>query len=226
MCAGPGLHIEGFVSMHTSSRDHNPNMETQHRGISAGDQHGPESSAYSEHIPDITQHRLEGLSLGSISSSNLGPMEDNSEDNHDLRNVKLSEVGPSGVDGSLDHRREVDQVPGIPQPILVISLVSAALTMSSCVFNTLLPIYMVTELKMNMRSMGAFEGVMEGFSYIVRMFSGGRRKVQEPAKGPHTQAQLTIQELGSSSIMTGLLFIDDMLMAHFPHFNHQVSSVT
>jgi hypothetical protein len=63
-------------------------------------------------------------------------------------------------------------VPGIPQPILIISLVSAALTMASCVFNTLLPIYMVTELKMNMRSMGAFEGLMEGFSYIVRMFSG------------------------------------------------------
>ena len=67
---------------------------------------------------------------------------------------------------------EREQVPGIPQPILIISLVSATLTMASCVFNTLLPIYMVTELKMNMRSMGAFEGLMEGFSYIVRMFSG------------------------------------------------------
>ena len=68
--------------------------------------------------------------------------------------------------------QSTDQVPGIPQPILIISLVSATLTMASCVFNTLLPIYMVTELKMNMRSMGAFEGIMEGFSYIVRMFSG------------------------------------------------------
>lgn len=63
-------------------------------------------------------------------------------------------------------------VPGIPQPILVISIVSASLTMASCVFNTLLPIYMVTELKMTMRSMGMFEGMLEAFSYIVRMLSG------------------------------------------------------
>jgi hypothetical protein len=58
---------------------------------------------------------------------------------------------------------------------MVISLVSAALTLASCVFNTLLPIYMVTELKMSMRSMGIFEGVLEAFSYIVRMFSGRSR---------------------------------------------------
>lgn len=47
---------------------------------------------------------------------------------------------------------------GIPKSILVISLVSMALTSASCVFNTLLPIYMVTELKMSMKSMGMFEG--------------------------------------------------------------------
>ena len=47
-----------------------------------------------------------------------------------------------------------------------------ALTSASCVFNTLLPIYMVTELRMSMRSMGMFEGVLEAFSYVVRMFSG------------------------------------------------------
>lgn len=64
----------------------------------------------------------------------------------------------------------------IPQPILVISFVSATLTMASCVFNTLLPIYMVTELRMSMRSMGMFEGLLEAFSYIVRMFSGGRAR--------------------------------------------------
>jgi hypothetical protein len=37
-------------------------------------------------------------------------------------------------------------------------MVSMALTSASCVFNTLLPIYMVTELKMTMRTMGMFEG--------------------------------------------------------------------
>eukprot|EP00200_Dunaliella_tertiolecta_P009812 CAMPEP_0202370656 /NCGR_PEP_ID=MMETSP1127-20130417/2221_1 /ASSEMBLY_ACC=CAM_ASM_000462 /TAXON_ID=3047 /ORGANISM="Dunaliella tertiolecta, Strain CCMP1320" /LENGTH=790 /DNA_ID=CAMNT_0048966661 /DNA_START=102 /DNA_END=2474 /DNA_ORIENTATION=- len=60
----------------------------------------------------------------------------------------------------------------IPKSILVISFVSATLTMASCVFNTLLPIYMVTELRMSMRSMGMFEGLLEAFSYVVRMFSG------------------------------------------------------
>jgi hypothetical protein len=33
-----------------------------------------------------------------------------------------------------------------------------ALTSASCVFNTLLPIYMVAELKLTMRSLGMFEG--------------------------------------------------------------------
>jgi hypothetical protein len=32
------------------------------------------------------------------------------------------------------------------------------LTSASCVFNTLLPIYMVAELKLTMRSLGMFEG--------------------------------------------------------------------
>jgi hypothetical protein len=36
--------------------------------------------------------------------------------------------------------------------------ISMALTSASCVFNTLLPIFMVTELKMTMKSMGMFEG--------------------------------------------------------------------
>ena len=44
--------------------------------------------------------------------------------------------------------------------------------MASCVFNTLLPIYMVTELRMSMRNMGMFEGLLEAFTYLVRMFSG------------------------------------------------------
>jgi len=44
--------------------------------------------------------------------------------------------------------------------------------MASCVFNTLLPIYLVTELRMTMQSMGMFEGLLEAFSYIVRMCSG------------------------------------------------------
>jgi hypothetical protein len=47
---------------------------------------------------------------------------------------------------------------GIPNSIFVLSMVSMALTSASCVFNTLLPIYMVTELKMTMKSMGMFEG--------------------------------------------------------------------
>jgi hypothetical protein len=47
---------------------------------------------------------------------------------------------------------------GIPRSIFVLSLVSMALTSASCVFNTLLPIYMVTELRMTMRAMGMFEG--------------------------------------------------------------------
>lgn len=47
---------------------------------------------------------------------------------------------------------------GIPRSIFVLSMVSMALTSASCVFNTLLPIYMVTELKMTMRTMGMFEG--------------------------------------------------------------------
>lgn len=49
-------------------------------------------------------------------------------------------------------------VGGIPRSIFVLSMVSMALTSASCVFNTLLPIYMVTELKMTMRAMGMFEG--------------------------------------------------------------------
>eukprot|EP00878_Enallax_costatus_P019413 GHUV01020483.1.p1 GENE.GHUV01020483.1~~GHUV01020483.1.p1 ORF type:complete len:614 (+),score=191.77 GHUV01020483.1:715-2556(+) len=63
-------------------------------------------------------------------------------------------------------------VGGIPRSIFVLSMVSMALTSASCVFNTLLPIYMVTELKMTMRTMGMFEGMLEAFSYVVRMFSG------------------------------------------------------
>jgi hypothetical protein len=47
---------------------------------------------------------------------------------------------------------------GIPRSIIVLSMVSMALTSASCVFNTLLPIYMVTELKLTMRTMGMFEG--------------------------------------------------------------------
>ena len=81
-------------------------------------------------------------------------------------------IGSSTPGLGAEEETQHEHVPGIPQPILILSIVSAALTMASCVFNTLLPIYMVTELKMNMRSMGAFEGLMEGFSYIVRMFSG------------------------------------------------------
>ena len=108
---------------------------------------------------------------GSTSSSESASRQDSSAESSDL----ASPPGPSGgglsSPGSIEEG-EREQVPGIPQPILIISLVSATLTMASCVFNTLLPIYMVTELKMNMRSMGAFEGLMEGFSYIVRMFSG------------------------------------------------------
>jgi hypothetical protein len=50
---------------------------------------------------------------------------------------------------------------GIPRSIFVLSMVSMALTSASCVFNTLLPIYMVTELKMTMRTMGMFEGVCQ-----------------------------------------------------------------
>jgi MFS family permease len=63
-------------------------------------------------------------------------------------------------------------VAGVPPPVVVLSLVSMALTSASCVFNTLLPIYMVAELKMPMASMGAFEGLLEAFSYAVRMASG------------------------------------------------------
>lgn len=55
--------------------------------------------------------------------------------------------------------------------------------MASCVFNTLLPIYMVSELKMSMRSMGAFEGVMEAFGYLVRMFSGVLSDMASSRKG-------------------------------------------
>lgn len=51
---------------------------------------------------------------------------------------------------------------GIPRSIFVLSMVSMALTSASCVFNTLLPIYMVTELKMTMRTMGMFEGGLQG----------------------------------------------------------------
>jgi hypothetical protein len=57
-----------------------------------------------------------------------------------------AEAGPAMIGG------------GIPRSIFVLSMVSMALTSASCVFNTLLPIYMVTELKMTMRTMGMFEG--------------------------------------------------------------------
>ncbi len=62
--------------------------------------------------------------------------------------------------------------------------------MASCVFNTLLPIYMVTELKSDMRALGVFEGLLEGFSYTVRMFSGeGRRLRWAMWGGAATQGQ-------------------------------------
>lgn len=67
--------------------------------------------------------------------------------------------------------------PAIPASIWVISLVSMSLTLASCVFNTLLPIYMVTELKMTMRNIGMFEGLLEAFSYVVRMFSGAHTQL-------------------------------------------------
>ncbi|GIL92503.1 hypothetical protein Vretimale_19328 [Volvox reticuliferus] len=60
----------------------------------------------------------------------------------------------------------------IPGSIWILCFISAALTCASCVFNTALPIYMVSELKMSMRSMGMFEGLLEAFSYVVRMCSG------------------------------------------------------
>ncbi|KAG2437003.1 hypothetical protein HYH02_011435 [Chlamydomonas schloesseri] len=60
----------------------------------------------------------------------------------------------------------------IPGSIWILCCISAALTCASCVFNTALPIYMVSELKMSMRSMGMFEGLLEAFSYVVRMCSG------------------------------------------------------
>ena len=63
-------------------------------------------------------------------------------------------------------------VGGVPRSIAVLSCVSMALTGASCVFNSLLPIYMVAELKLTMRSLGMFEGLLEAFSYVVRMFSG------------------------------------------------------
>lgn len=53
--------------------------------------------------------------------------------------------------------------------------------MSSSVFNTALPIYMVTELKMSMASMGMFDGMLEAFSYIVRMMSGGQQHLRAEA---------------------------------------------
>jgi len=65
--------------------------------------------------------------------------------------------------------------PAIPRSIWVVGFVSMSLTLASCVFNTLLPIYMVAELRMTMQSIGLFEGLLDAFSYIVRMFSGAPR---------------------------------------------------
>lgn len=91
-------------------------------------------------------------------------------------NISSNSSDSSTSTSSTSKQREHQHVPGIPQPVLVLSLVSASLTLASCVFQTLLPIYMVSELKMNLQSLGMFEGLLEAFSYIVRMFSGVSRR--------------------------------------------------
>ncbi|GFR42907.1 hypothetical protein Agub_g3903 [Astrephomene gubernaculifera] len=77
-------------------------------------------------------------------------------------------AAPVGSSSSSDHSTSTT----IPGSIWILCCISAALTCASCVFNTALPIYMVSELKMSMKSMGMFEGLLEAFSYIVRMCSG------------------------------------------------------
>lgn len=90
--------------------------------------------------------------------------------------LQLQPVCPSSDSPSCSARSSTDTtdsiVAGVPQSILIISTCSASLTMASCVFNTRLPIYFVTELQLTMRSMGLFEGLLEAFSYMVRMCSG------------------------------------------------------
>ena len=178
---GPGLHIEGFVSSDTRQGLDTASVpqtwvQMHHGGESSSCQDPSTQSSTGDVAPTPTSfirhhHRVEGVPPG---SSIVRFVDEIREDDRSSKSVGHS-AGPP--DSEMDEPSQTsDQVPGIPQPILIISLVSATLTMASCVFNTLLPIYMVTELKMNMRSMGAFEGVMEGFSYIVRMFSGVRER--------------------------------------------------
>jgi hypothetical protein len=69
-----------------------------------------------------------------------------------------ADVGGADADAARQQQQPEMIGGGIPRSIFVLSMVSMALTSASCVFNTLLPIYMVAELKMTMRTMGMFEG--------------------------------------------------------------------
>ncbi len=141
-------------------------------------------AAQSDESNDRASQSTSGMGISSQSSSDSIPLAHQPPSQFESQKHEqppsIPEDSSGSSSGSSSSTRETDgvqgqdRVPGIPQPILVISLVSASLTMASCVFNTLMPIYMVTELKMTMRSMGVFEGMMEALSYVVRMFSGER----------------------------------------------------
>jgi hypothetical protein len=164
----PELHVNGNGALHVNGQ------AAAHISHAAVNGHATAHHAVNGvvHIQNGHSNAVNGAQHGAEEHMVLLPP----QDQHTLAAAGHA-VDPSGAQQQPQGGDAAAPSPAIPQPILVISFVSATLTMASCVFNTLLPIYMVTELKLNMRSMGVFDGLMEAFSYVVRMFSGAWRFV-------------------------------------------------
>ena len=161
---GPGSVI-------SSSSSHNGNSH----GFEGSRTHpGHAARSPDQHSHPLQHSRLPLKGFSPTPTAAAGPVGgiSSSSSRHDSDSELQPLLQPDGqVDELLQHQQQqqmaaaaaaAEAAPmmrgGIPKSIFVLSMVSMALTSASCVFNTLLPIYMVTELKMTMRSMGMFEG--------------------------------------------------------------------
>ena len=76
-----------------------------------------------------------------------------------------------------------DMRPRLSRNVIALGLVSLCMAMSSAMIHGLLPAFLVTELGVNVLSVGAIEGIAEATTSFVKIFSGrlsdglGRRKV-------------------------------------------------
>lgn len=140
-------------------------QQAAHAGDSSGDD-AQAAHAHAQQQPQQLQHSA--ASYGTIADDELLPLlAEAAAHPEQLQHVPPQQQrAGSGSDTAATAVAAAAAAPqivgGIPRSILVLSMVSMALTSASCVFNTLLPIYMVTELKMTMRTMGMFEGARAG----------------------------------------------------------------